>query len=56
VTFLNGQLEAATFRPAGPGYTVAARWLQQAVRDVLNGAATPEEAAQRAIDAMAKGS
>jgi len=56
VAFLNGQLEAATFRPSGPSYAVAARWLQQAVRDVLNGAATPEEATQRAIDAMATGS
>jgi multiple sugar transport system substrate-binding protein len=56
VAFLNGQLEAATFRPTGTSYTLAARWLQQAVRDVLNGAATPEEAAQRAVDAMAKGS
>lgn len=56
VNFLNGQLEAATFRPAGPSYSVAARWLQQAVRDVLNGVTTPDEAAQRAIEAMASGS
>ena len=50
-TFLQEQLEAAVFRPSGPGYVEAAQRLQQAVSDVLTGAATPEEAARQALEA-----
>jgi len=48
-TFLRWQLEAAFYRPSGPDYMETAQRLQQAVRDVLTGAATPEEAVKRAL-------
>ena len=50
-TFLRWQLEAAIFHPNGPGYMETAQRLQQAVRDVLTGAATPEEAVKQALQA-----
>ncbi len=51
--FLDTQLEAATFHPSGAGYVETARWLQQAVRDVLSGSASPEEAVEQALEASA---
>lgn len=52
VEFLTGQLEAATFRPSGAGYVEIARLMHQAVRDVLTGVASPEEAAAAAVQAL----
>lgn len=50
--FVRQQLQAAQPRPVIPNYTRMAAALQQAVEDVLTGAATPEEAAARAIESV----
>jgi len=50
--FLQHQLEIAVPPPAFPGYDQIGRVLQQAVVEVLNGEATPEEAAAAAVDAI----
>lgn len=47
--FLEGQLEKARFRPSAPNYNAIACVLQGVVEDVLTDAATPEEAAARAV-------
>jgi multiple sugar transport system substrate-binding protein len=47
--FLGQQLEAARPRPVVNNYARAAAALQSAVEEILTGAATPEEAAARAI-------
>ena len=49
VPFIHQQLLAAQPRPLGPNYTQVAAALQEAVENVLSGAATPEEAAAEAI-------
>ena len=48
--FVHQQLQIARPRPVVPNYATIADALQQAVEDVLGGAATPEEAADRAIE------
>jgi ABC-type glycerol-3-phosphate transport system substrate-binding protein len=48
--FVHQQLQAARPRPPIPNYTRTAAALQQAVEDVLTGAATPEEAAEQAVE------
>ncbi|MFQ6057439.1 MAG: extracellular solute-binding protein [Anaerolineae bacterium] len=47
--FVEKQLEKAHFRPPVPAYNEMARALQEAVQDVLTGAATPRDAAARAV-------
>jgi ABC-type glycerol-3-phosphate transport system substrate-binding protein len=47
--FLQGQLEKARFRPSAPICHEIARALQEAVQEVLTGAAGPTEAAARAV-------
>jgi ABC-type glycerol-3-phosphate transport system substrate-binding protein len=51
-TMIQQQLQAARPRPTIPNYTRIAAALQQAVEDVLTGAATPEEAATRAVESV----
>lgn len=48
--FAGQQLQMAQPRPRLPKYTQVAAALQQAVQEVVTGAATPEEAAARAVD------
>jgi multiple sugar transport system substrate-binding protein len=48
--FIDQQLQAAQARPSIPNYTRIAAALQKAVEDVINGAATPEEAAAEVIE------
>jgi multiple sugar transport system substrate-binding protein len=50
--FLQSQLEVAVPPPAFPEYDQMGRILQQAVVEVLNGEASPEEAATAAVDAI----
>jgi ABC-type glycerol-3-phosphate transport system substrate-binding protein len=50
--FLQRQLEVAVPPPAFPEYDQMGRILQQAVVEVLNGEASPEEAATAAVDAI----
>ena len=49
--FLRSQLDAAVYRPSGAGFLGTARWMQQAVRDVLTGTASADAAAQQAMQA-----
>jgi maltose-binding protein MalE len=48
--FIHQQMQMAQPRPAIPNYTKVGDALQQAVEAVLTGAATPEEAAAKAIE------
>lgn len=50
--FIHQQLQAARSRPAIPNYPRTAAALQQAVENVLTGAATAEEAAALAIESV----
>lgn len=50
VRFIDQQLEAARPRPRLSNYAQLAAALQQAVEDVVSGAATPEEAAARIVE------
>jgi multiple sugar transport system substrate-binding protein len=50
--FLQHQLEVAVPAPAFPEYNQIGRVLQQAVIEILNEEATPEEAAAAAVDAI----
>ena len=49
--FLRSQLAGAVSRPTGTASVQTARLLQQAVRGVLTGAATPEDAVEQALQA-----
>jgi ABC-type glycerol-3-phosphate transport system substrate-binding protein len=51
-TFARQQLEAAHFRPPGPSYRDLALALQGAIESVIEGRASPEEAALQAIQAL----
>jgi ABC-type glycerol-3-phosphate transport system substrate-binding protein len=48
--FAQQQLETAQSRPRLPNYTQVAAALQEAVKDVITGVATPEDAALQAIE------
>jgi ABC-type glycerol-3-phosphate transport system substrate-binding protein len=48
--FLREQLEACKYRTVGLGYTEASRAIQRALTDVLTGVASPQQAAQRAVE------
>jgi maltose-binding protein MalE len=48
--FVNQQLQTARARPRLPNYAQVAAALQEAVEDVLSGAAMPEEAAARVVE------
>jgi multiple sugar transport system substrate-binding protein len=50
--FVHQQLQAARPRPVIANYTQIATALQEAVQDVLTGAATPEEAATQAMEGV----
>jgi len=50
--FLHWQLESAHFHPTSPSYEAIAQALQNAVREVLSGTATPEEAARQVLKTL----
>jgi multiple sugar transport system substrate-binding protein len=52
IRFVDQQLQAARARPRLPNYAQVAAALQEAVEDVITGAATPEEAAARAVESV----
>ncbi|MGQ9584167.1 MAG: extracellular solute-binding protein [Anaerolineae bacterium] len=52
ISFLHWQLESARFHPTAPSYGAIGQALQNAVHDVLSGAATPEDAAHRVLKAL----
>ena len=52
IRFARQQLQMAQPRPRFPKYTQVAAALQKAIQEVVTGAATPEEAAARAIDSV----
>lgn len=54
-SFIRGQLDVAFFRPSTPAYHKIAEALQEALRDVLSGRASPEEAAQWAVYLASQG-
>ncbi|MCC7355554.1 MAG: extracellular solute-binding protein [Anaerolineae bacterium] len=48
--FLREQSEACKYRAVGLGYNEASRAIQRALTDVLTGVASPQQAAQRAVE------